>query len=1325
MKHSTTLRHGLTSISIRHLLSTSVHCALLNVLLLAPVQPAEPQITERLAHLVTIHPVYRSGHETEYETEYETEKISSHLPVQYVVLIPSYPLARQELELQLPEGGYWQDGSSGVLKRPTPQKIEAVVYCTTEQCQKLLLVPVPSSQTVIPPQSSSQSRSSPAPQPVTPLPALTSTTKGLAIPPVNLEIIKPRTPESSVPKKPEMPKRPDKSDNKPNNKPNNKPLVKAILKQRGRFSSSLSKNLEVQPPLFVGLSVGLCLLAWVGGHINIIPVSDAASYEGVKGIVSDPLWITTQQADQQYFLQLRSEPPEQLILMHDPEEDDYLTDFLRMIIQPKGAIIKSSNENGETIYIYRDSNGNIHTVRASELRDAYSFFHACQKETLCWSYLSDWLAAPEPYLEQKQSPSESLIRLLNRLRSEASVPAGNSPTPVKPRSEAITEHTAWIDRVNIPEWLKTRLYNLHWWIFSRLPAVHFMISPDAKPDPVLLAEAQKKHKQADQPVDQTITEEPALPLAKQPIVSIRNPEDPKEGYTLRVHNPESAPPLDSLAKEFFSLRETDYAPKHGCQLPDRTYLLHVKELIEPEPRFGFLRPNWFARAASTSEKLFSEIVSQLEAHHQFSRLVTTQREEKIASLDKLMTLADQYQKSLPIQPGPLEHKRLVYLNGEFAGAIAQETWLLFGLPEPGVGKIYLQSDVKESTDDFASGQMATVSKVVYKDGFKAVFKPSTTEPIEAAAAQKFEIKGSSETAKLPHCSVFFSELAALFNMRKIVPATHYAIYRGKPGSAQAFVNGVSISARKHIPEESEDFDPQDVVEIVQGISARVRNGFYLKDEACMTKEECRSFSEHYITTLYYIGMIGITRESVVDVYSVDLRLPLLQKQLANAQLLDYVGGSVDRNVSNILFEACPDDQPGYCSVALIDNDLSSASGHISTNPAIQNPLPAYQVNMAGKLPQRIDLETAQRLVNLDFAEVFELMKTHQLNSPEQIIAMHDRVQTMVEAIQLATVSGGHSDSLQIIEEWNDATFEQAMADVESYVYKINEARMSELTELVLGDPQKGGATWGKQFPYMSSARQAWWLVGIHPDIMSKAYAEFSRHVALATPNDLQRLLDYTDTVAKGRSADPARRIWLSRHYFGQMLGLQPLSPQVYALLSEAGEMSKIATLNSIIETLTIHYSKPESINPAAPFDPQFEAAFAFLSDARPSIRRACEAIYLTVKANPVETGLLRFWEMFNRKTLPAFGQKKKASVMTDEKQEEMNRLMTHVTANDIQRMRGTIHQRRQTIEKILHKNKAARETTKSTQLIDKLLYHFTTIEQEYPMSSSPQTASSP
>ncbi|AMO58666.1 hypothetical protein [Endozoicomonas montiporae] len=772
--------------------------------------------------------------------------------------------------------------------------------------------------------------------------------------------------------------------------------------------------------------------------------------------------------------------------------------------------------------------------------------------------------------------------------------------------------------------------------------------------------------------------------------SIRQQEATFEGYSIRAHNPEEAGLLSEVQVGEFE------DPLNDCPIATR----EVAEANGIQPRWLFESPE------------YNEVLDLASQYNKFPRAMTEARMEKLAVLKQLEVAADKY-----LENSDNENKK-AFVQTSIRDKINEERRLIFGLDHP-YGKIYQPENEKESKENFAHGNSASIALVTYQGEkpedppFKAVFKASEPTEIKAEAAKTFGITGDSESAKLIHRAVFFYELDLLTGM-KLTPPTFYAIHNGQPGSCQEFVEGVHVTTRKHVPEAThKDYMVDLVPQIVRGEGLEEGNGFKVSDESGLDPLTLPEMSDQEIKDLFTAQKIQLTKEQVVDIPPLDLRHPKTQKALADAQLLDHLAGSIDRNMSNIFFVKKTDeeDEP-YYDVRLIDNDLCLAPGNVHDNEEAHSWKNPYRINMSGRVPNFIDRETAERLKRLTFHEVFELLQTHQLGRADEIASQRERLSKSISAIKAALKSpdnraqvtyrstaklsfemDGKKDEatdvvethedIVIVDEWDENTYRQTLTNKASYLYKANDCRISELGLMINSNPEKAAEVWVNQF-HLFGAQQMVQAYGDDRAIFPKLdyfRPYYQDKIVLKNATDIKRACDFTHHLVKHprqKLTDLEQRE-KSDHLLPMMLGNKATGKDIGKALHWCKE-SKLLSANTLM-TLLPQATRMAEVTPAhqQKLSKPFMTKFKFMKedDNFPTTQKtiALSQCFDSLSRDREAIDMLVFYSSLNAQTIPFYMAKNKTLNVPD--WEEFRHAMKFITPENLKAIRDESKSKRE------------------------------------------------
>ncbi|MFI0348172.1 MAG: hypothetical protein ACH346_05320 [Chthoniobacterales bacterium] len=160
----------------------------------------------------------------------------------------------------------------------------------------------------------------------------------------------------------------------------------------------------------------------------------------------------------------------------------------------------------------------------------------------------------------------------------------------------------------------------------------------------------------------------------------------------------------------------------------------------------------------------------------------------------------------------------------------------------------------------------------------------------------------------------------------------------------------------------------------------------------------------------FFGKKQITR--VLD--QIDFSNPKLQQSMADAQIIDFLTGQLDRHAGNFLFKRT-DPYSRDWVVYLIDNDLSFPYKFHNISD-----LNNARGVVLKKLPRLIDQQTAEKVLALSSENIKEILQATGLTE-EEISATQDRLlelQYHIREIQNRNIPDG-----KIVTTWDNVTFD--------------------------------------------------------------------------------------------------------------------------------------------------------------------------------------------------------------------------------------------------------------------------------------------------------------
>lgn len=793
--------------------------------------------------------------------------------------------------------------------------------------------------------------------------------------------------------------------------------------------------------------------------------------------------------------------------------------------------------------------------------------------------------------------------------------------------------------------------------------------------------------------------EPNIPGTEMSIIGIRQNdgrmksvdiEGSYKGYCIRAYDPDQA---DSLVPQDYE-EDSLVIP---CPLFDR-------QLFKTNSAIPYL-------SLEQEAPEICRILTHLDKYHGLNRNVNQDREAKVKLLLQLRTEVANYLGQHEFDGTETVQKTMLV---EMQAQINQEFWAIFGLARQDCGKIYMPEDeMAGGIDNFASGNSASIDKVIYSPGIVTVFKGSSQDQkITALVAKEFGIHGdNSESANLPHRSVMFCELDALLAIH-LTPQTWYAIHNEMPGTCQQFVTGSHISERKFVDVEY-DSKHLIVAEVVSGDLKDQGWGFRLESDSGVDPNSLKNMSEPELQRLYWDKKLVLTRETLVDIAPIDLSHPVTQKAMADAQLLDHLGGSIDRNQSNIIF--VKENNPispgqGYYVPRLIDNDLSFAAEMVHDNPEIELGQSPFLINMAGSVPKQIDKATAERFLQVSFEQVKELIKLHQVTGDAEIASQRERFSHLRKAIQDA--KAGRPSPVTIVSEWNERTFADALQNHESYVAKTHNCRVGDLMELMDIDPDKAAQRWAEQFHLIGGQSLAMAMKRQHPGKIEHALALYSDKVVVRDSSDIVRAGVFIATLLDNHAKrfDQSEKQFYAAKFINLMLGEAVSNDcigKALAVCHEHGLLS-ISVMDALM-TKAIQNAKGagnlQQWKPSRAFSKQMPFMTQSVSHPGLEVKVAFSDCFERVKTNMPVRSMLRFWGLLQVYTLP-FLREQNGYDLVDSR--ELTHAMQFVTPDFIKEVKKKPEKdmgkfiREQCFAPPVDKLSAE----KIDQVVDTLVYHF-------------------
>ena len=692
-----------------------------------------------------------------------------------------------------------------------------------------------------------------------------------------------------------------------------------------------------------------------------------------------------------------------------------------------------------------------------------------------------------------------------------------------------------------------------------------------------------------------------------------------KGYHVRAYEPDKA---DSLVPKPYEEDSLIIA----CPLYDRGIFLNagaIPDLCPAPPELD-------------------RLLNLLDSYHRLNRKPNQDREQKVHLLQKLRGQLEHYLTNHEFDRTENQQREMLV---EMQKQIREEFWALFGMTKQQFGKIYLpEHEVPEETvENFASGNSASIARVTYQDGLVAVFKASSAEQkITAEAAKEFGIDADdSESARLPHRSVMFCELDAVLGIH-LTPPTWYAIHNDMPGSCQCFVQGCHISKREFLDQPYREDDVYIVAQVVNGEMKDQGYGFKLADNAHVEPASLAHMSDTDLQQLYMEKKLILTREQLTDIAPIDLSRPETQKAMADAELLDHIGGSIDRNQSNIIFvEETDPVRPDvrYFLPRLIDNDLSFAPEHVHDNQKISGGTLPFLANMAGSLPGQIDAETADKFLAVSFEQVRELISLHQVCSSTEMVSQRERFSNLKNAIIAA--KKGKLSPVKIIHEWNESTFAAAQQNPESYIAKTHQCRMNDLIQLIDADASRAAQCWAEQFHLLGAKPLAMAMRRERLQKIEYALHEYSRKVVIKDPADVMRACTFISTLLENHHSnlEPVEKSHYAARFLDLMLGHDVFNKHIGKALAICADkkMLSIPVMETLLKKAVKNARASGDCEGWTP-STNFSKKMAFLGPECPvpelPVKVAFSDCYEEVKTKMATVNFLRFWGLLQVYTIP-------------------------------------------------------------------------------------------
>lgn len=353
---------------------------------------------------------------------------------------------------------------------------------------------------------------------------------------------------------------------------------------------------------------------------------------------------------------------------------------------------------------------------------------------------------------------------------------------------------------------------------------------------------------------------------------------------------------------------------------------------------------------------------------------------------------------------------------------------------------YLARNERQVEENFAGGNTATVSKITYGDGSIAVFKPKLTGSNPVVDQLKWGMPDNLDDANLEGRNVATYGVAKSLGLN-IVPHTDYAVHGDHGGTSQAFVKGNSLGTQcDHVRGSDYNVMLYDIVfgdgspPFSYGCDDRGKKQIEKKRARGNEKEQkalCEKLAaENHLWTIQKDHDCEAISNTVAEV---EFSSPSMQKSVADAHILDLLTGQADRNPGNFIFAK---QQDGTVEARLIDNDISfgetltDISG--DTVPQPDGTSPARPL-LLPKLPRLIDQATADQITAMTNQDLQSTLTANGLTRGELQAAFKRlaNLKNHIAEIQRGNVAGG-----QLVNNWNDQTFSELMAEPDNHMQPL-------------------------------------------------------------------------------------------------------------------------------------------------------------------------------------------------------------------------------------------------------------------------------------------------
>ncbi|MGI9274827.1 MAG: hypothetical protein ACR2PT_08270 [Endozoicomonas sp.] len=586
---------------------------------------------------------------------------------------------------------------------------------------------------------------------------------------------------------------------------------------------------------------------------------------------------------------------------------------------------------------------------------------------------------------------------------------------------------------------------------------------------------------------------------------------------------------------------------------------------------------------------------------------------------------------------------------------------LLGWPE--VGRVYLPEDEVSVEEKFAHGNSASVARIKYRDDFDAVFKSSSVDDeVTSQAARRFGLVGKASELGLDNRSVLFCEIDSLLGT-SLVPETWYGVHGNTSGSCQKFIDGAPLVKGKTIelpPERVKEIRDQ-LLDIWKGNWKEL--GFSLSFRREDPFSASHPPSQEQLEELLDQGKLMVVQTKPAAVEAVDLHHPEVQRCLADAEVLDYLCGNVDRNMSNILYTQETIDGQTVLIPKLIDNDLSFAPAHDAENSYLNVEGNAPETaHMVRRPPRFINQETAAMLTSMRSDSLYRLAELHHLSDADQA-ALMSRHRALTEAIE-------RGDCV-LVKKWNEDTYQNAIQYEDAYLQRASTARRESLENIFVGSPEHAADAIATMLPIEGGefigkllARMSYETKNPKAPCIKNILRAFDRNHCIRSHAEATSIVILLNTLLANRPdiSSQTEGVWMLRKFLGQNT-----KPDVAAaLVFRAWEVSELKPpgffnydiLNEILQNTTLD----------AGMNPEAYDTYRINS----GLKRCCRTLSKTMTASPQDgetqavvknasmiaysmlldadpfnedwKQVLRFWERLTLKTTPEFQQRKQVSL---------------------------------------------------------------------------------